>query len=60
VKRRAAAAAFAASGVFVLAMGIFGTFRGVTPREALAGTAALVVAAVSWLWLRRDRRGGTS
>jgi drug/metabolite transporter (DMT)-like permease len=60
--RHVAAAFLAASGVFVLAMGGFGILQQrLTVREGLAGTAGLVVAAVSWLWLRRDKRdGGTS
>jgi hypothetical protein len=57
-RRHAAAAVFTASGVFALAMGTFGLFRGLTPREALAGTGGLVVAAVAWLWLRRQNRNG--
>jgi hypothetical protein len=59
--RRAAAAVLTASGVFVIAMGIFGLARhGLTTREALAGTGGLVVAAVSGLWLRRAKRRGQS
>ena len=56
--RHAAAAILTASGVLVLALGIFGILRGLTPREAVTGTAGLVAAAVSWLWLRRDKNGG--
>lgn len=58
--RKAAAAVLTASGVFVIAMGIFGiSHHRLTPREALAGTGGLVVAAVAGLWLRRAKRGGT-
>jgi hypothetical protein len=40
-------------------MGGFGILQQrLTVREGLAGTAGLVVAAVSWLWLRRDKRDG--
>lgn len=57
--RRAAAAILTASGVFVLAMGVFGILHHrLTIREGLAGTGGLVVAAVTGLWLRRDKRDG--
>ena len=44
---------------FDIALVAFSAFRGgLTHREALIGTGVLVVAAVSWLWLRRENRGG--
>ncbi len=59
---KVALAVFIAAGCFVLGMGVYGlTHRGLTPHEGLAGTGGLVVAAVAWLWLRRqNKHGGTS
>lgn len=57
--RHAAAAILTVSGAFVLAMGAFGiSHHRLTVREGLAGIVGLVVAAVAWLWLRRDKRDG--
>jgi drug/metabolite transporter (DMT)-like permease len=57
--RHAAAAVLLVSGVFVLAMGVFSiSHHRLTVREGLAGIVGLVIAAVAWLWLRRDKRDG--
>jgi len=44
---------------FVVALSVFSAFSGgPTPREAIAGTGGVLVAAVSWLLSRRQNRNG--
>jgi hypothetical protein len=48
-----------AAGAFLVALGIAGAVSNrVTLREVLLGCAAILVAAVAALWLRRDKRQG--